>query len=163
MAWIKNPKGRVVQVSDERKAFLLDPNPMVVHSSGRKTPYIRQAGEIGYVEPTDAEVERAEELGRTSNENTIRKPADFNPKNTPTKAVPATASRKADPGAGNQAGAGAPQADAPAKSVPPAVRKAAEDKANEAKGDQDKWKKLTKYQKEVYTELHGDVPAEWLA
>lgn len=168
MAWIKNPKGRIVEVTDERKEFLLNPTPMVTGGDGKRVPYIKQACEQGFSEPTDDEIARAEKIGAAGDVNRIYGPKDFAGKGA---AVPSgkgkptgkTKSEEEDEGEdddGDDDGKGKSGGKS-AKTVPPAVRKKAEQQANEAKGDKEKWAKLSDYAKEVYEELHG-TPEEWM-
>lgn len=61
MPWIKNPKGRVVTVSDEHYEFLLNPHPMHTDPvTGKKFEMTKQKHEEGYMKPTDAEIAAAE-------------------------------------------------------------------------------------------------------
>ncbi len=60
MALIKNPKGRIVEVSDERKVYLLDPKPVHTRPDGKRIALVKSRHEEGYTEPSASEVKQYE-------------------------------------------------------------------------------------------------------
>lgn len=67
--YLKNPKGRIVEVDDARAAYLLDPKPVLLRKDGKpKTnedgdtfPLVKAKHEEGYTKPTAAEIKAYEE------------------------------------------------------------------------------------------------------
>ena len=58
--WIKNRHGRVVQVSPEKKVYLLADHGIRYDDKGRPVKIPKQECERGFSEPTAAEIEQAE-------------------------------------------------------------------------------------------------------
>jgi hypothetical protein len=62
--YLKNKKGRIVTVTDERGAYLLDPNPLLLRKDGKpKTnedgdvfPLVKSKDDEGFTVPTKAEI-----------------------------------------------------------------------------------------------------------
>lgn len=73
--WIKNAKGRLVGVTDERYEFLLSPNPVHVDPvSGKRIPLIKSPHEQGFTKPTQAEIDEAERMNEEAAAGTLPPP-----------------------------------------------------------------------------------------
>lgn len=66
--YLKNKKGRIVEVDDKRAEYLLNPNPVLLRKDGKpKTnedgdtfPLVKSKDEEGYTKPTAAEIKAYE-------------------------------------------------------------------------------------------------------
>jgi hypothetical protein len=152
---VKNPKGRIVSVSEEFGAYLLDPKPVLMRRDGKpKTdldgntfPLVKAEHEKGFTLPSKAEIaayEKEEEEGRegAENEQALR-----------------------DAGARAIAGAALLANNAAKTSIKKKVKAApqadpVEDEATvrDAEGDAKKYNALSDTQKELYIELFTDAP-----
>lgn len=151
--YLKNQKGRIVEVPDERGKYLLDPNPVLLRKDGKpKTdndgntfPLVKSKHEEGYTVPTKAEIKEYEdrqEEGRTASEE---------------EAEMREAGARAIAGAAmlaNRASKKKPVAKKPA----PKEDDELEGTVRDAEDDVEKYDALSEEGKALYLELFGDAP-----
>lgn len=153
--YLKNKKGRIVEVDDKRAAYLLDPNPVLLRKDGKpKTneegdtfSLVKSKDEEGYTKPTAAEIkayEAEQEEQREQHEEME------NMKNAGAQAIAAAALM-------------ANRANKPQK--PKKVKEKKEDDGAEleatvrdAEGDAEKYNALDDAGKEMYIGFFGEAP-----
>lgn len=154
--YLKNQKGRIVEVDDARAAYLLNPNPVLLRKDGKpKTnedgdtfPLVKSKHEEGYTKPTAAEIKAYEE---GENESREAYEEEQGMRNAGAQAMLAAAMM-------------ANRANAPKKAKPAKKVKEAQDDGDieasvrDAEGNAAAYDALSDEGKEMYVSIFGEAP-----
>ncbi len=161
---IKNPKGRVVSVSPERKKYLLDPNPVALKvngqpkedNNGNKIPLIKAEYERGWLDVTQAEYDDfVDEM--ESGQDDAQEAEDAVRAATLATATAAQLSAKAG---GSTAKKTAGRKSNAQKAAEAKLKEELEASVRDAEDDAEKYAALSDDGKAMYLELFGDAPEE---
>lgn len=153
--YLKNQKGRIVDVSDERGKYLLDPNPVLMRRDGKpKTdndgntfPLVKSKHEEGYTVPTKAEI-KAYEDQQEAEQAQSQEEADMREAGARAIAGAAMLANRAVKTAAKK----------PTKKVEQKEDEELEATVRDAEDDAKKYDELTEEGKALYLELFGDAP-----
>ncbi len=138
---IKNPSGRIVSMTPERKAYLLDPKPMHTDpQNGKKIALIKQEYEQGWTEPTEADIAAWEEENKPK------------PTGTVAPAVAPAADETAKPKKKTKKEIAEAEAAAAAKDAE------LEASVRDAEDDKEKFDALSVAGQEMYLDIFGEAP-----
>lgn len=153
--YLKNPKGRIVDVSDERGAYLLNPNPVLMRKDGKpKTdndgntfPLVKSKHEEGYTVPTKAEI-KAYEDQQEAEQNLAQEEADMREAGARAIAGAAMLANRAVKTTTKKT----------TKKKEPEGGEELEASVRDAEGDAEKYDELSEDGKALYLELFGEAP-----
>lgn len=166
---LKNPRGRIVSVSEERGEYLLNPHPVLLNSKGKpklnkdgeEIPVIKARYEEGYTKPTKEEIDAYMEK-REEDQEAAEEAQDAQDAAAAAAAAASLAAVKAA-----QAGSKAKKGGRKSKAQKEAEAKEAEEKKAEmegkvrdAEGDKAKYDALSDDEKKMYADLGMEVPTE---
>lgn len=171
-ALIKNKHGKISQISDERKKFLLDPHPILMKANGKPKldpegdPIFAVKGEYekGYVDVTPAEEKAywAEMEARKEQRDEEDEAQEI--ANAAANAAIQASVRAAKAGtgkgkSGRKSNAQKEAEEAEAKKVEEEKKAAMEVTVRAAEGDKAKYDALSDEEKKMYADLELEVPA----
>ncbi len=159
--YLKNPKGRIVEVTDERGEYLLNTNPVLLREDGkpktdldgRTYPLIKGEHEKGYTTPSPSEV-KAYEAEQQASRDQIEEEQNLRMAGAQAMIASTLLSQRANVVAKPKKA----EKKAKAQDVDDGADVDLEIQARDAEGDAKKYDALSDEAKEMYIALFGDAP-----
>lgn len=163
---LKNPRGRIVSVTQERGEYLLNPRPVLLNSKGKprlnaegeEIPLIKARYEEGYTKPTQAEIDAYLEKQAEDQAAAEEAAEATNAAAVAATAASMAAARAAQVGNKTTAKKGGRKSNAQ-KAAEQEARAEMEGKVRDAEGDKAKYDALSDEEKKLFAELGMEVPA----